>query len=322
MLNLSAIKIALAERSLSQAAVAERCGVTREAVSNWLSGESIPRPAKLKLLAQALGLELGALMPRPRVEDPIVAYRTRTQTPMSTRARHAAEDMGRHLRQLMPFTGARQLFHPPTLKHCELDAAGIQEVAAWKRRELDLASEEVPSIQQLLRLLHEFGALLVPVFWNGDREGHEHALSIYLPDSRTYWVVINLACGEDDARYWLAHELAHCLTLHALQGEAAEAFAERFAHQLLLGPSATSSRTLAEACLGHAGPAGLSSLADITKAESVFGTPIFKALAAFQRAEGGRAPSFIASTLNISVQAANELSHTLWTRPPSAETDH
>lgn len=55
----------------------------------------------------------------------------------------------------------------------------------------------------------------MPVFWSGDREGHENAMSVYLPDSRTTWVLFNLGCRIDDFSCWRAHELGHALILHA-----------------------------------------------------------------------------------------------------------
>lgn len=84
----------------------------------------------------------------------------------------------------------------------------------------------------------QIGVILVPVFWGGDREGPENAMSVYLPDSRTTWVLLNLGCRIDDFSYWLAHELGHALTLHALQGDDGETFAVRFVQQLLFPESA------------------------------------------------------------------------------------
>lgn len=56
-------------------------------------------------------------------------------------------------------------------------------------------------------------------------------------DSRTTWVLFNLGCRVDDFSDWLAHELGHALTLHALQCDDGETFAERFSQQLLFPES-------------------------------------------------------------------------------------
>ncbi|MCY1548969.1 hypothetical protein D9M68_851150 [compost metagenome] len=50
----------------------------------------------------------------------------------------------------------------------------------------------------------------------------------------------------------------------------------------------------------------------IVACEEVFRTPIFRALRRWQRENGGRSPSFIASALNIGLEDAAELSHALW----------
>ena len=63
----------------------------------------------------------------------------------------------------------------------------------------------------LLQLLKDFGAVLVPVYWGGDKVGHENAMSVYLPDSKASWVLFNVGCRLDDLSYWLAHEFGHCL---------------------------------------------------------------------------------------------------------------
>ena len=46
---------------LSQEALADALGVTRQAVSKWETGKSSPRSDKLPLLAQILGVEVGQL---------------------------------------------------------------------------------------------------------------------------------------------------------------------------------------------------------------------------------------------------------------------
>lgn len=58
-------------------------------------------------------------------------------------------------------------------------------------------------------------------------------MSVYLPDSKSSFVVFNLGCRQDDFKYWLAHEYGHCLTLHTLQDDKGEEFSEAFAQHLL-----------------------------------------------------------------------------------------
>jgi len=54
----------------------------------------------------------------------------------------------------------------------------------------------------------------------------------------------------------------------------------------------------------------------VAKAEQAYKTPVFTAIQAFQEAEGGRNPAFIASVLNVGLGDAVGLSHVLWSRQP------
>jgi Zn-dependent peptidase ImmA (M78 family) len=162
-----------------------------------------------------------------------VAYRTRQNRAVSGESQVAGDEVGRHLRELLQFMDTTALFEPPVLRKPELDEGYIQEAAAAVRQNLGIASTDVVSREQLFELFHDFGAYLVPVFWGGDKDGHENAMSVYLPDSKASFVVFNLGCRQDDFKYWLAHEYGHCLTLHTLRGDEGEEFAEKFAQHLL-----------------------------------------------------------------------------------------
>jgi transcriptional regulator with XRE-family HTH domain len=244
MLNEQLISAAMTRLGLNQAALADTCGVSREAVSKWLSGESVPRPAKLRAIAEALQTSVDKLVVRDEQDEPVIAFRTRLKEPLSGKAKARAQEMGRHYRQLLPFVGGARLYSPRLLDEPKVDEAYISEAVADLRASLKLAPTESPSIAQLIDVLHDIGAHIVPVIWGGDKVGHENALTIYLPESKTSWVVLNLSAGQDDFKYWLAHELAHCLTLHKLTDDEGELFAERYA-QLLVFPDALAAQALA-----------------------------------------------------------------------------
>ena len=233
MLNTPVIQAAMRKLGLSPSALAERCEVSREAVSNWLANESLPRPRKLTELAAQLHLTVDELLGISATSEPVVAYRTRQNRAVSGDSQVAGEEVGRHLRELLQFMDTSTLFEPPVLREPQLDEKYIQQAAAAIRHSLELASTDVVSREQLFGLFHDFGAYLVPVFWGGDKDGHENAMSVYLPDSKASFVVFNLGCRQDDFKYWLAHEYGHCLTLHALRGDEGEEFAEKFAQHLL-----------------------------------------------------------------------------------------
>lgn len=368
MLNEHLISAAMARLGLNQAALADSCGVSREAVSKWLAGESVPRPAKLRAIADALETTVDRLVLRDEHEEPVIAYRTRLRKPLSGKAKSKAQDMGRHYRQLLPFLSGARLYSPRRLEDPKLDEAYIADAVSELRASLKLGPTESPSQAQLVDILHDIGAHVVPVIWGGDKVGHENALTIFLPEAQTTWVVLNLSAGQDDFKYWLAHELAHCLTLHKLTDDEGEQFAERFA-QLLVFPDALAVQALAamrssdkprEEALYFAARHGISVVTVVRSADrialargekvtsvetqdfyeewnrnrakrptvamdmfgsdtppvekfveesrKVFRTQVFDAIARLQRAQGGHSPAFVATTLNVELDQALELS--------------
>lgn len=234
MLNIALINSRMQARGLSQTELAKKCDVSKEAVSNWLSGESIPRPNKLVALSEALLIEIDKLFGgEDSMPDPVVAYRTRKNRVVTGPAMEAANELAHQLRELLPFVRREAIFSPPILERPSLDDHYIREAARQVRSRLGLSPKAPLTRKQILSLHHDFGSILVPVLWGASKDGHENALSVYLPDSKTSWVVFSLNAYDDDFNYWLAHELGHCYTLHALQGDEGEQFAERFAQELL-----------------------------------------------------------------------------------------
>lgn len=371
MLNVTTIEAAMQRLGLGGPALARAVGVSREAVSNWLAGESIPRPSNLASLASALKIDVQELFVTDPAEppEPVVAFRTRGNKAPSAEAQEAGEEVGRHLRQLLPFMGS--LFAPRHIVEPRVDAALIESAAKAVRAQLGLGPTEAVTHSHLLQLLKSFGAVLIPVYWGGDKVGHENAMSVYLPDSKSSWVLFNVGCRLDDFSYWLAHELGHCLTLHELRGDVGEKFAEQFA-QALLFPGDLAVQALAdirasakpmELVYWYAATYGVSIVAVvraadraarskgeaptgletpgfyakwkldgrtartvsdelfgtpkptmkelIVKGEQVFGTGVFRALAQWQRSEGGRSPSFVAAALNLKLGDAVQLSREL-----------
>ena len=106
--------------------------------------------------------------------------------------------------------------------------------------ELDLDPVKPIDFQNLIGKFNELQAVLVPVMW-GKKSRHENALHIYLPDSKTTWVFLNLDSELHDFKFWMAHELGHVLSVSLLEKneiEKAEDFADAFAGALLFPESA------------------------------------------------------------------------------------
>ena len=55
------------KRGLSQEELAEKIFVTRQAVSRWETGETVPNTVSLKLLAKLFGVSINTLLGSPRL---------------------------------------------------------------------------------------------------------------------------------------------------------------------------------------------------------------------------------------------------------------
>ncbi len=70
----------------------------------------------------------------------------------------------------------------------------------------------------------------------GDKDQHKNALRIFLPDSKTTLIYLNLDSEVHDFKFWMAHELGHVYA-PSLNDNEAEEFADAFASALLFPES-------------------------------------------------------------------------------------
>lgn len=231
-LNLQAVTNALAHAGLSPAKLAERLGVSREAVSKWVHGESVPQPEKLLRLGMILGLKFEELVVTTLPEAvPLVSFRRKAAR--KTRDVHLdnARETGELLKRLVKYLPDTRLTQAPVLKEPRNDYAYVQKVAADVRKEMGLEGKAVIDFKDLIEKFNRLHAVIVPVLW-GDTQHHGNALNIHLPDSGITWVFLNLDSNGIDFKFWMAHELGHALA-PTLTGEAGEDFADAFAQALL-----------------------------------------------------------------------------------------
>ncbi len=230
-LNLDQLNQAMSARGLNQSALARTMGVSRESVRKWLGGESFPRPDKLLGLAKNLGLTFQQLVVRHDEAAPVVAFRKTRGT--KTRDHHVenAQTMGRMLRQLVPFLPFDVLAMPPVLKKPRVEYEYLRQAATLIRQEIHVEPLESLDFHHLIRHFRKLQAVLIPVLW-GSKKVHENATHVYLPESQTTWIYLNLDVNVHDFKFWMAHELGHCLAPD-LRGDEAEDFADAFAGMLL-----------------------------------------------------------------------------------------
>lgn len=234
-LNIDKANQAMEAAGLTQTAIADALDVSKEAVSQWLKEKSFPRPNKLLQLGKLLGLSFDELVIKEEPHVPIVAFRKMKGTVTQNHHIEKAQEMGRFLRHLVEFLPFDTLEMPPVLKNPSCDYDYLQTVVAKVRKEINVDLDATIDFTHLIRRFTELQAVVVPVLW-GSKQRHENAVHIYLPDSQTTWVYLNLDVNIHDFKFWMAHELGHCLS-PSLRGDEAEDFADSFAGALLFPKS-------------------------------------------------------------------------------------
>lgn len=233
LLNLGKINEKLQALGLTQASVAGDLSVSREAVSKWLKNEAFPRPDKLLKLARRLELSFSDLViATPVANEPVVAFRKKGGKKITPEYLEQARDMGRILATLVPHLPYDDLAQPAFLRSPTINYSYIQKVTKRVRAAIGINENDEVPFAKLIQFFNDLNAIIIPVL-KGGQENHENALHIYLPDSMTTWIYLNLDCRVHDFKYWMSHELGH---VHApqLEGDKAEDFAEAFAGALLV----------------------------------------------------------------------------------------
>jgi transcriptional regulator with XRE-family HTH domain/Zn-dependent peptidase ImmA (M78 family) len=240
-INRSVFNEKLIQKGLNPAGLAQKLGVSRAAVSKWISGEALPKPDKLLRIGMILGAKYDELVQTEpsTIAEPVVAYRAKANR--QTREHHVvwAKEAGVRLRNLVPCL-PNNMQKPPVLKEPSPDYEYVKRLAEKVRSEINCADQSPVKREDLLSLFDKLHAVLIPVFW-GDAEHHGNALHVYLPDSMTTWVWLNLDSRNEDFMFWMAHELGHAYAPD-LSGDKAEDFADLFA-QLLLFPHSCVQKT-------------------------------------------------------------------------------
>lgn len=225
------IEEAMENAGLNQAALADGLSVSRETISKWLKSESFPRPDKLLRLASLLQLSFLEMVQKNDTNEPVVAFR-KVKGTKTTEAHYArARSMGNMLKHLTPYLPFDKLAVPPVLKNPVNSYDYLQEVGQRIRDEVGAPADAKLDFYHLIQYFNQLQAVIVPVLW-GTKERHENATHIFLPESTTTWIYLNLDVNVLDFKFWMAHELGHCLS-PGLRGDEAEDFADAFAGVLL-----------------------------------------------------------------------------------------
>jgi len=216
---------------LTQSAISEALGVPKATVARWLQAQAIPGPNNLLQLGKLLGLNFSELVLVHDPHAPRVAFRKMKGTKTQDYHIEKAQDIGRHLRCLVPYFPFDIEPKLSVLDEPTCDYAYLHYETSRVRTDIGLGLRDVADFKDLIRCFGQLKAVVVPVLW-GSKQRHENAVHIYLPDSKSTWVYLNLDTNTHDFKFWMAHELGHCLS-PSLTGDDAEDFADAFAASLL-----------------------------------------------------------------------------------------
>ena len=232
-LNIEKIEESAERLGFNKSKIAKIVDVSRETVSQWFKGEKFPRPDKLLKLSMSLGLKFNEIVVNlPSENEPIVAFRKKGNHKITDEYLEEARDTGRVLSNLVPYLPFDRFVRPQTLIHPQQEYSYIQSVASKIREQIGKASNGPIDFQDLIDFFNKLNAVIIPVLW-GNKDRHENALHIYLPESMTTWIYLNLDCNFHDFNFWMAHELGHVLAPD-LRDDEGEDFADAFAAALLV----------------------------------------------------------------------------------------
>lgn len=230
-LNLSVFNTErLSEKGMNASHVAKRLNVSRECVSKWLKGESMPKPDKLLQIGLLLGVAYNELVTRfGDAALPVVHFRKKQNRKQSEDDKAATDAMADFVRRIARFSTANAGISIAPLENPKPDYEYAAMAADFFRKQLNL-----PRKLKSADLVHWFNLFrinLIPAFW-GDDEYYGNALRISLPKEKSTWVVLNLDSKVTDFLFWMAHEIGHSIA-PSLCDQAAEDFADAFAQSLL-----------------------------------------------------------------------------------------
>ena len=231
-LALDKVEAAMQRRGLNAAAIASNLDVSKTIVSEWLRGNKFPRPAMLLRLGKLLSLGYAELVQDIVTAEPIVAYRKHGNAKYRAEDEEWAKGMGRAAALLVPYLPFRKLNAPARLISPRNDSAYIEEAANETRAAMAASGRQL-RFEDIIGLFNELKTVLVPVLW-GDKDSLDNALHVYLPDSQTTFVYLNLDTKLYDFKFWMLHELGHAKTAGLLDSVEAEKFADSFASAILV----------------------------------------------------------------------------------------
>jgi transcriptional regulator with XRE-family HTH domain len=229
-LNLDLITNSMKLLGLNQAKIADVLSVSKESVSQWLSGDSFPRARHLLKLGELLNLSYSDLVREEADKnEPVFAFSIAHNYEHTEEDLQKVTEIGYSLEKIISYfeinTFKFRLTSP--LNNNEYIKKTVEEI----KGKYGIKSARI-GLNDLNLIFNGNAAYIVPVLW-GNINNKSNGLHIYLPESNTNWIYINLDSFIYDFKFWLLHEFAHLLTPDFNPAEEAEEFANHFAAEFL-----------------------------------------------------------------------------------------
>jgi transcriptional regulator with XRE-family HTH domain len=221
--------------------LADAIGVSVESVSKWLNGESVPRPGKVAKLGEFLGLSYDQMITRhSAVQEPVVAFRLASKHKATSEQLERGTRLGQLFEQLVPYLPFDKFTAPYQIKNPNCSYGYVNELGCKLRNDMGVKAGAALPLDALFgHLARKVQAVIVPVFWAHRAHGMELAAHIYSQRTHTTWIPLNLDTKFWDAKFWVAHELAHAISFTELKdSEESEKFADALAGTLVVPESA------------------------------------------------------------------------------------
>jgi len=205
-INANVLRERMVERGLSAADIADELSVSRTIVSEWIRGRKVPRPRMLFEIGRLLGLKASDLIIHSDVAEPVVAFRKRSNCKPD---QNVAVEMGYALEHLVDYLPFNKYQSPPGLISPKYSPEYIEKAAEGMRKTLN-GNELVIEVKDLIARYGDLKIVPIPVLW-GEKDVKYNALSIFLPESGTNWVFLNLDVKPMDFKFWILHEMIHSM---------------------------------------------------------------------------------------------------------------
>ena len=227
-LNTKTIKDKMMEIGLSQSDIANKLKLSTTTISSWLQSTKFPRPRHLMKLGKLLEIPFEQIVIKDESKKALLDFRKNGNYKITQKYIEKNEYIARLINKLVPFIPFDILNTPSILKKPDTNYKYIQKAAKTVRNSIT-HENLIIEFDDIFKLFNKLQVILIPVLWE---KKPSNGIHIFLPESETTWIFINLDSKKYDFKFWLVHEFAH-IKARKIEEEKREDFADLFAGALL-----------------------------------------------------------------------------------------